>query len=163
MIILCLVFLLPISVSAQDTVQYVERVKPIPQDSSISPVGAAIRSAILPGWGQWYTNHPVKALIIGGTFGASIGTTIYYHSRYARENEKIAEYERSTGTPAPLAMIQIREYYRDLRDQFLIISTIIYAIAILDAYVDAYLVPFDVSPDLSIRISPFRFECLVSW
>lgn len=47
-----------------------------------------------------------------------------------------------------------RDYFRRNRDLSIIISAGIYLISVLDAYVDAQLFDFDISPDLSMRIEP---------
>lgn len=43
--------------------------------SNHSPLNAGIRSAIVPGWGQWFNRQPVKAtalfiVVVGGAYGA---------------------------------------------------------------------------------------------
>lgn len=47
-----------------------------------------------------------------------------------------------------------RDYFRRYRDLSIIISAGVYLISILDAYVDAQLFDFDISPDLSMRVEP---------
>ncbi len=47
-----------------------------------------------------------------------------------------------------------KDYFRRYRDLSIIISAGIYLISILDAYVDAQLFDFDISPDLSMRVEP---------
>ena len=47
-----------------------------------------------------------------------------------------------------------KDYYRRYRDLSIIISVGVYAISIIDAYVDAQLFDFDISPDLSFHWSP---------
>ena len=47
-----------------------------------------------------------------------------------------------------------KDYYRRYRDLSIIITVGVYAISIIDAYVDAHLFDFDVSPDLSFHWSP---------
>ncbi|MDR2969724.1 MAG: DUF5683 domain-containing protein [Tannerellaceae bacterium] len=47
-----------------------------------------------------------------------------------------------------------RDYFRRYRDLSIIISAGVYLISVLDAYVDAQLFDFDISPDLSMRIEP---------
>lgn len=45
--------------------------------------------------------------------------------------------------------------YRRQRDFSIIISCAVYLLNILDAYVDAELYRFDISPDLSMQVQPF--------
>ncbi len=47
-----------------------------------------------------------------------------------------------------------KDYYRRYRDLSIIITVGVYALSIVDAYVDAHLFDFDISPDLSMRWSP---------
>ncbi len=120
--------------------------------AGVSPTGAVVRSLLLPGWGQLYTGHPIKAAVIAAAFGTGVGVSVYYHLQFQQQQQVIEAYQEQHQTEAPLSMIQVREYYRDRRDEFLIYTAIIYAIAALDAYVDAHLVDFDVSPDLSAKL-----------
>ncbi|MDH6306427.1 hypothetical protein M2459_003151 [Parabacteroides sp. PF5-5] len=47
-----------------------------------------------------------------------------------------------------------KNYYRRYRDLSIILTVGFYALTLIDAYVDAELFNFDVSPDLSMRIEP---------
>ena len=47
-----------------------------------------------------------------------------------------------------------KDYFRRYRDLSIIITVGVYAISIIDAYVDAQLFDFDISPDLSMHWSP---------
>ncbi|MBL0107257.1 MAG: hypothetical protein IPP52_08235 [Ignavibacteria bacterium] len=48
-------------------------------------------------------------------------------------------------------MLALREFYRDQRDNFIIIySLILYVVNLIDAYVDAQLYDFDVSEKIKI-------------
>ena len=47
-----------------------------------------------------------------------------------------------------------RDYYRRYRDLSIILSVAFYAVCIADAYVDAQMFDFDISPDLSFRVAP---------
>jgi hypothetical protein len=49
-------------------------------------------------------------------------------------------------------------FYRRYRDLSIIISIAYYALTIVDAYVDAQLYDFDISPDLSMHVSPALME-----
>ena len=52
----------------------------------------------------------------------------------------------------------IRDYHRRNRDLSYIVTIGVYAIWIVDAYVDAQLFSFDISPDLSMRVEPVLFD-----
>ena len=47
-----------------------------------------------------------------------------------------------------------KDYFRRYRDLSIIIAVGVYALSIIDAYVDAQLFDFDISPDLSMRVEP---------
>ncbi|MDR1372235.1 MAG: DUF5683 domain-containing protein [Dysgonamonadaceae bacterium] len=51
-----------------------------------------------------------------------------------------------------------RDYYNHYRDMSILVSIGIYAVWIVDAYVDAQLFDFDIGPDLSMKIEPAIFE-----
>ena len=51
-----------------------------------------------------------------------------------------------------------RDFHRRNRDLSYIVTVGVYAIWIIDAYVDAQLFDFDISPDLSMRIEPVIFD-----
>ena len=54
-----------------------------------------------------------------------------------------------------------KDYFRRYRDLSIIIGGAIYMIFVADAYVDAQMFDFDISPDLSFRVTPeFRPETL---
>ena len=96
-----------------------------------SPTGAMLRSAALPGWGQWYNRKPWKALLVLGAEGGIIANTIY-------QNQKV----QKSQTEAE------REFYLDNRrlSNWWLAGAIL--VSMLDAYVDAQLYDFDESPDL---------------
>ena len=47
-----------------------------------------------------------------------------------------------------------KDYFRRFRDLSIIITVGVYALSMVDAYVDAHLFDFDISPDLSLHWSP---------
>jgi hypothetical protein len=51
-----------------------------------------------------------------------------------------------------------KDYYNHYRDMSIFITIGVYGIWILDAYIDAQLFDFDISPDLSLRVEPALFE-----
>ena len=135
------------------------------------PKKAAYLSAILPGLGQAYNNRYWKIPIIYG----GLGTIGYYISW---NNNKYQQYrnaylQKKSFPPDewddPLA-INISEdnlsrgvdYFRRNRDYLMIILVGVYVIQILDAHIDAHLMEFDISEDLTFRIEP-GFETQTLW
>ena len=47
-----------------------------------------------------------------------------------------------------------KDYFRRYRDLSIILAAGFYALTLIDAYVDAHLFDFDISPDLSMRVEP---------
>ena len=94
-------------------------------DSLPSAHGALLRSAVLPGWGQFYNGRPVKGLF----FGAASATAL---TAVAIEHRRI----RSAPTPEEH---QDRTARRNGRLLYFALSV---ALAAIDAYVDAHLADF---------------------
>jgi hypothetical protein len=51
-----------------------------------------------------------------------------------------------------------KDYYRRYRDMSIFVLIGVYALSVIDAYVDASLSEFDISDDLSLRIQPAVFN-----
>lgn len=87
-----------------------------------SPMGALVRSAVLPGWGQIYNQKYIKGIFVFGV-NASLGYKIYdYHKKW-----------NDTGETE----------YRDKRNLFTWYFGLSYMLTLIDAYIDAYLFGFD--------------------
>ena len=105
-------------------------------DSLPSAHGALLRSAVLPGWGQFYNGRPVKGLF----FGAASATAL---TAVAIEHRRI----RSAPTPEEH---QDRTARRNGRLLYFALSV---ALAAIDAYVDAQLADFGaVQSGLSVEM-----------
>ncbi len=108
-----------------------------------SPWGAVLRSAIIPGWGQFYNESYFKIPVIWGFMA-------YYIYGYFHNNDLTKKYRDlynqsiNLGTPNSNYQ-QLREFYKDERDLFAIYLGITYFLNLVDAYVDAHLFDFDVS------------------
>lgn len=125
-----------------------------------NPKIATLLSATLPGAGQVYNEKIWKVPILYG----GIITTAYFvefnNRRYQKFKEALAIVrDPSSGTnPFPNlnqdGIIRNVDYWRRNRDLCYLIFGVIYALAIVDAQVDAHLSGFDVSDDLSMKIEP---------
>ncbi len=94
-----------------------------------SPTGAVLRSALIPGWGQWYNGQVAKAgvaLTVNGYF-------IY----------KIWDFHRQWRDTRD-------QGFRDRRNLYTWYFGVAYALTLLDAYVDAYLYGFDQAMRISV-------------
>ncbi len=114
-----------------------------------SPWGAVLRSAVLPGWGQFYNESYWKIPVIwGGTAALVLGwidrnkLTVQYRDLY---NQSI-----DSGAPDD-SYKRLREFYKDQRDLFAVFIGLAYFVNLVDAYVDAHLFDFDVSENKMLR------------
>ena len=139
-----------------------------------SPRKAVIYSAIFPGLGQVYNRQYWKLPILySGFVGFTYAITWNngYYRDYLGGYQDIMDSNPETNrwhNMLPYGMDvesvdtqwfsdvlkQRKDYYRYYRDLSIIGTVALYMLAIVDAYVDAQLFDFDMSPDLSMRIGP---------
>lgn len=145
------------------------------------PNKAVLYSAIFPGLGQIYNRKYWKLpLIYGGFVGLyyAISWNGRYYNDYtdaykaimspdydSAENKKIwGEFLSNSIDKDNLTQSQLtsfrtrfrnkRDSYRRYRDLSIIGAVALYGLCMIDAYVDAHLFDFDISPDLSLRVEP---------
>lgn len=118
-----------------------------------NPGTAMLLSAMLPGAGQMYNTSYWKVPII-------LGLGIYFISYYLDSQRRVEDYRQQYeasflvtpgGDPTLLAM---RDFYIGERDTYVWYFLILYFVNIVDAYVDASLYGFDVSPTLNMQGLP---------
>ena len=114
-----------------------------------SPVGALLRSALLPGWGQIYNHSYWKAPIIWGFIGYYLYYWIRNNNKYLSYSDSTRKYLAENNERYYKPYQSVRDQYHDQRDLFTIYIAITYFLNLLDAYVDAHLFDFD------IREEPF--------
>ena len=137
---------------------------------------AAVLWAIIPGGGQVYNRKYWKVpIIIGGM------TALYYAISW--NNNNLVEYAKAysdiksddpmtndswiafvpagadpnsyrTNGSFQETLRHGRDFYRRNRDLSIIVSVGVYALSIIDAYVDAELAHFDISPELTLQATP---------
>ncbi|MCK5133020.1 MAG: hypothetical protein KAR40_12815 [Candidatus Sabulitectum sp.] len=101
-----------------------------------NPQGAMLRSLVLPGWGQFYNDKPVKGLLYGTLELGLLGLVFYENSKAEHAREMYAE----TG----LASWQNNyDTHSSLRRTFIWYTAGAWVVGLLDAYVDAYLFSFE--------------------
>jgi hypothetical protein len=135
-----------------------------------SPKKAAIRSAILPGWGQAYNKKYWKIPIIyaalgitGFVFADNLKTykdlkLAYRGKYYARVFHDSADYFKIKERYLPISEESLkagRNQFRRYIDYSALVFVVFWGLNVVDAVVDAHLKPFDVSPDLSLKIKPY--------
>ncbi len=149
-----------------------------------NPTKAVIYSAILPGLGQIYNKAYWKLPIVYGGFMGCIYAITWNNKNYKDYSNAYltlmydVEHNRDNPDAWSKAWVDIakkngrdpsefitntrlqdniksrKDYFRRYRDLSIIITAGVYAICMIDAYVDAQLFDFDISPDLSLRVEP---------
>lgn len=130
-----------------------------------NPKKAMIRSAVLPGWGQFYNKKYWKIPIIYGALGVSAGVFFFNLKTYRLLRDAVKY--RASGTHADsirvdpqfifLTTESIRLYrnaYRQNIDYSVLAFLVLWGLNVVDATVDAHLKAFDVSPDIGMKIRP---------
>ena len=140
------------------------------------PIKVVWMAAIIPGYGQILNRKYWKLPIIyGGFLGCAYALTwnsVMYQTYLTAYRDILTTNDPTAnsylqliptgrtindfgGTSAFTALLKSKEeVYRRYRDLSIIATIGVYALTIVDAYVDAQLYDFDISPDLSMRIQP---------
>ena len=145
---------------------------------------AVLYSAIFPGLGQIYNRKYWKLPLVYGSFIGCIYAITWNGEQYngyrkayldfidndlntnSWDDYRYGNYLRqdydswtdAMKTSFRDALKSAKDYYRRYRDMSYIITIGVYAIWIVDAYVDAQLFDFDITPDLSMHIAPVLFD-----
>ncbi len=149
-----------------------------------SPRGALWRAAAVPGWGQLYNRQYYKAPIVWGGLAGVVGSALYVNRTYLRYRhafhwlvresagyEVPAHFEEDyltliaelglTPDQAEQRSTQLTRLFREHRDNLrrnrdlLYIGIgLFYGLSMLDAYVSAHLLDFDVGEDLTLSLRP---------
>ena len=136
-----------------------------------SPRKAAIRSAIIPGWGQVYNGKYWKIPIVYTAIG--IPAYLFFDNKTWYERTKYAYAVALAANPTadslakvhsklrPLvdrkstnSLINYRNEFRKNMDYSVLFFLLFWALNIVDATVDAHLKDFNVTPDLSLKFKP---------
>lgn len=136
---------------------------------------AVLLTAVVPGLGQIYNRKYWKLpLVYGGLAGITyaISWNGNYYNDYSDAYESIVSggdkwkdfyigkgFDTDNLSESQLKTIKSslkrkRDFYRRNRDLAIISLVAFYALCMVDAYVDAQLAQFDVSPDLSMHVEP---------
>ena len=133
-----------IAINAQESIDSTDTIEQT--DSAFimtkSPWGAVGRSAIIPGWGQYYNESYWKIPVVWGVLG-------WFTYLYVENNNGYKEYRDlyseslDDGNPNEWYR-EIREDYREERDKYALVLGLSYLLNLVDAYVDAQLFDFNV-------------------
>lgn len=122
-----------------------------------------------PGAGQIYNRKYWKLPIIyGGAVGVAYAISYYggYYNDYMSGYRDYMDSDPNTnyhlelipiGYPVSNAGTYVKNRvnsYRRYRDIFIVVGVVVYALSVIDAYVDAQLADFDISTDLSMKVRP---------
>lgn len=149
-----------------------------PFEFNPNPTRAVWLSALFPGLGQVYNRRYWKLPIIVGGFMGLVYATSWNNNmlddytrayRDAMDNDPSTKsymnffppntQESSLDSTWLRNILQSRKnYYRRNRDLCIISMVGVYLVAMVDAYVDASLSHFDLSPDLSMDVQPFIIQ-----
>ncbi len=159
-----------IQVDNENRVEWIEKETWIPNSKT------AMLWAILPGGGQIYNRKYWKLPIVWGAFmtcyySISWNQRMYneYHTAYrdiksedpskntawlafAPRGAKAEDYKKYDYLTRNLE--RGNKFYRRYRDLSIVAGILVYGLSVLDAYVDAELATFDISPDLSLQVTP---------
>lgn len=105
-----------------------------------SPWGAVLRSAVIPGFGQFYNESYYKIPIIWGLGAWFVYGWIKNNDDYVTNKDLFINTEQDIYKSR-------RNFYRDQRDNFTIYFVLLYLLNLVDAYVDAHLYDFNVDED----------------
>lgn len=136
-----------------------------------SPRKAALRSAIIPGWGQIYNKKYWKVPIVAAAIGIPAYLVYYNQEWYNRTRYAVKVADLGTNLPAfldkvdpqllPLvkakdvnSLINYRNEFRRDRDYAILFGLLLWGLNVVDATVDAHLRDFDVSDNLSFNVKP---------
>ncbi len=149
----------------------------VPKNSynPLSPSKAAFYSAVFPGMGQIYNKKYWKAPIVW----AALGTSTYFYldnnSQYKRYRRAFRQREAGLQDEFTLddgtvlisrnGLISAQRTLRNNRDLSLLSTVLIYVLQIVEASVNAHLLQFDTSDNLSVKPvvvpDPLRIEAPV--
>lgn len=130
-----------------------------------NPRVAVLRSALIPGWGQWYNKKYWKIPLVYGALGITAGV-FFYNLKTYKQLRLAVIYRSDTDTSndsrippefqsLPTDFLRAnRNVFRQNIDYSVLAFLGFWALNVVDASVDAHLKAFDVSPDIGLKIKP---------
>tara|TARA_R110002050_G_scaffold129000_1_gene250449 strand:- start:44675 stop:45262 length:588 start_codon:yes stop_codon:yes gene_type:complete len=124
-----------------------------------SPKKATLMSTFLPGAGQFYNKKYWKIPVIWVGVGTAIVVSQVNRDKYHFwKDQYLRRLDPDLEDDFPSATVQsledIKSSYKQSMETAYIAAGVIYLLQILDANVDAQLMSFDVSDDLSLNLNP---------
>ena len=126
------------------------------------PKKAAWGSAIVPGLGQVYNKRWWKVPLIYGGFVAFVKAYQDNNNQYHTFLSEVQYRLANNGNPANPdyaaysfeGLVKIKDNFRRNKELSIIGGVVVYAVNIIDAYVDAKFFRFDISENLSLQLKP---------
>ena len=110
-----------------------------------SPWGAVLRSAVVPGFGQFYNELYWKIPVVWGFMGYFIYTWNITNNSYVQYRDLFSQSITKDNPNGNSSYLRAREFYKDQRDLFAVYLGLTYFLNLVDAYVDAQLFDFNVN------------------
>ena len=117
-----------------------------------SPRGAFLRSAVVPGWGQYYNGKPFRAVAFCGGVASLVAWAVSAQQELGRLDDELTNLRQTS----PGSWYQIELLEQAHQDQAARRNTRVLYVALgvtftaLEAYVDAHLASLDEEPKLSL-------------
>lgn len=136
--------------ATNDTINKTQQIDSLRLQMTKSPWQAVLRSALIPGLGQYYNESYWKIPIIIGTF-------TYLGYQWKLNNDNFINYKNlfqnsTINNQTNYNYYKLREFYRDLRDLFAVYIGLAYLLNLIDAYVDSHLFDFNVNENSLLKI-----------
>lgn len=146
--------------TTNETVVEIEKLHKHLQPMKFNPKKAAWRSAIIPGWGQYYNHKYWKIPIVWGAVGTGIGFIVWNQNQYKRYKNAFEaelkglphEFSDLKGIDLKTALGNTQDAKKRQRDYAIAITAGLYILNIIDAVVDAHL--YEGRKDSDLAIAP---------
>jgi len=124
--------------------------------TDLSPTRAGLYSTVFPGLGQIYNKVYWKVPLVWGSIGTCIGIASWNHKQYRRYRRAFLdelsgrehEFSGISGVNAEV-LGRTQDNAKRTRDYLIIVTAGFYILNILDAVVDAHLLPMKKDPDFA--------------
>ncbi len=168
------------ALSHEDTISATTTETPIAEQWRPDPMRAVWMGTIIPGYGQIYNRAYWKLPIVYGAFMGCAYAISWNNRMYQDYKQAYRDILTDTdGTKTSYLDMLPDGYtiemmggkdnytrvlkngndtYRRYRDISIVATVLVYALSIIDAYVDAQLYDFDISTDLTMNISPQLYQ-----
>ncbi len=135
----------------------------VSKQKRLSPSAVALYASLVPTFGQFYNRAYWKVPLFLGLGSWCVYNFIRKNNLYATYQERYrSDLAQSPVSPSAEFHRRLRDFYRGQRDEFAVYTVLVYALSILDAYIDAHLFDFDVSDVLTVApISQDHFTVTV--